>query len=126
MNSNQAQKWIPILIVALCTLIIVLNHFYRWPLYYRGIDWILWAQAHSFWLLDWFFLTITMVIDPSIVFVGVILMMVMSHRKRKAFIMLMFVLLNIYLAALLKAYDCDPRPIWTSDEIRNIGFYCPV
>ena len=67
-----------------------------------------------------------MVIDPSVVFLGAILMIILSRRKGKAFLMLMFILFNVFLAALLKAYDCDPRPIWTSDEVRNIGFYCPV
>ena len=40
--------------------------------------------------------------------------------------MLMFILINTFLAAVLKAYDSDPRPIWTEQSIRNIGFYCPV
>lgn len=112
--------------VALCATVIALNHFLRWPLYDRGVNWILWSQSHSNWFFDWFFLAVTMIIDPSIVFLGAIVMMIMSKKKTRAFIMLTFILFNVYCAALLKAYDCDPRPIWTHKEIRNIGFYCPV
>lgn len=67
-----------------------------------------------------------MLIDPAIVVLGIITILVMSRRKKKALVMVMFVLLNTFLAALLKAYHIDPRPIWTHAEVRNIGFYCPV
>lgn len=58
---------------------------------------------------------ITMTIDPLFVFVGVIAMVVLSHRKGKGITMLCFILFNTFLAALIKAYHCDPRPIWTSN-----------
>jgi hypothetical protein len=56
---------------------------------------------------------ITMTIDPGIVFASAVLMVVLSHRKGKGLIMLCFVLINTFFAALIKAYHCDPRPIWT-------------
>lgn len=83
-------------------------------------------QKRSNIVLDWFFMLITMTIDPLFVFVGVILMVVLSHRKGKGLIMLCFILFNTFWAALIKAYQCDPRPIWTKNEVRNIGFYCPI
>lgn len=56
---------------------------------------------------------ITMTIDPLFVFIGVIAMVVLSHRKAKGITMLCFIIINTFLAALIKAYNCDPRPIWT-------------
>jgi hypothetical protein len=58
---------------------------------------------------------ITMTIDPGIVFAGAVLMVVLSHRKSKGLILLCFILINTFFAALIKAYDCDPRPIWTKN-----------
>lgn len=54
-----------------------------------------------------------MTIDPLFVFIGVITMVVLSHRKAKGITMLCFIMINTFLAALIKAYNCDPRPIWT-------------
>lgn len=83
-------------------------------------------QADESKLFDWFFLIVTMVIDPTVVFGICILMMVLSHKKSQGFNMLIFILLNTFCAAVLKAFDSDPRPIWTEKTVRNIGFYCPV
>lgn len=69
---------------------------------------------------------ITMTIDPLFVFVGVIAMVVLSHRKEKGFIMFIFIMFNTFWAALIKAYHCDPRPFWTSDKVKSIGIYCPI
>lgn len=52
--------------------------------------------------------------------------MTLSRRKGRAFILMIFIIINTYLAGILKAGDCDPRPFWTNSEIKNIGFYCPV
>ena len=52
--------------------------------------------------------------------------MVLSHKKANGFVRLVFILLNTFCAAVLKAYDSDPRPIWTEQSVRNIGLYCPV
>ena len=66
-----------------------------------------------------------MLSDPAVIFLGAIAMVVANKFKGHSYILLVFILFNVYLAALLKAFDCDPRPIWTSNVIRNIGFYCP-
>lgn len=53
-------------------------------------------------------------------------MMVLTRNKFDGFVMLVFILLNTFLAALFKALDSDPRPFWTEKSVRNIGLYCPV
>lgn len=123
MKKEQYLIW-PILIT--CALVILLNHLYRWPLYHMGIELIVWLQSGENVVFDWFFLLITMVIDPTIVFAICILIMVLNHKKSRGFVMLLFILLNTFCAAVLKAYDSDPRPIWTQQNVRNIGLYCPV
>lgn len=80
-----------------------------------GVEMIVKFQKKSNPILDWFFVLVTMTIDPVFVFTGIIAMVVLSHRKEKGIIMLCFILLNTFLAALIKAYHCDPRPIWTKD-----------
>jgi|JI10StandDraft_1071094.scaffolds.fasta_scaffold5403053_1 hypothetical protein len=67
-----------------------------------------------------------MILDPTIVFALCIIMMIINRNKNKGFIMLIFILINTYFAALMKAFYSDPRPIWTNYNIRNIGFYCPI
>lgn len=83
-------------------------------------------QQSSNFAIDWFFLLISLVIDPTVVVGLCILIVVLSKRKKKSFTMLIFILLNTYCAALLKAFDSDPRPIWTNSEIRSISLYCPL
>ena len=67
-----------------------------------------------------------MLIDPSIVVLGVLTLLFLSKNKKKAFVMTNFIIFNTLFAATLKAYHIDPRPIWTDSEVKNIGFYCPV
>lgn len=105
---------------------IFINSIYRHALYAMGVEIIIYMQKHSNTVLDWFFMLVTMTIDPGFVFVAIIAMVVLSHRKGKGLIMLCFILFNTFFAALIKAYHCDPRPIWTRNEVRNIGFYCPI
>lgn len=122
-KSTQILAWA---IVGTCALVIALNYLYRWPLYHKGIDLIIQMQQDSNLVFDWFFLLVTMIIDPTVVFGICALMLVLSRKKRTGYVMLVFLLLNTFCAAVMKAYDCDPRPIWTAAEVRNIGFYCPV
>lgn len=124
--SAPLEKYILYFALGSIALTVLLNELFREPLYILGVQLINQAQMRSTWALDWFFMLVTMTIDPLFVFVGVIAMVVVSTRKQKGFIMFAFVLLNTFLAALLKAYHCDPRPFWTSNPVRNIGIYCPV
>lgn len=96
-------------------LTISVNSIYRHDLYAMGVDIIVIFQSNSNIFLDWFFMIITMSIDPAFVFTGIILMVVFSQRKGKGLIILCFILINTFFAALIKAYHCDPRPIWTRD-----------
>lgn len=106
--------------------IIIMNYLYRWPLYSEGIEIILKLQSSSPSILDWIFLFITMVIDPTIVVLICILILILSHKKEKGFVMIVFIIFNTYLSAVLKAYDTDPRPFWTDKNVKSIGMYCPV
>lgn len=99
------------LIVIITTLI--LNHLMRQPLYKMGVDLIYQMQSHSNIIFDLFFVTITMIIDPTVIFFLFFLTVILSLEKRKSFVLLVFLLINLYFAALLKALDADPRPIWT-------------
>ena len=55
-----------------------------------------------------------MLIDPSIVLAFSIIIIVLSRRKAKAYVLLLFILFNTYLTGVLKAKDCDPRPFWSN------------
>lgn len=94
---------------------IAVNSIYRHELYAMGVEIIVILQSHSNVFLDWFFMIITMSIDPAFVFTGIIAMVVFSQKKGKGLIILCFILINTFFAALIKAYHCDPRPIWTRD-----------
>lgn len=123
MKEGAYLFW-PVLFI--CVAVIIGNCLYRWPLYHMGVDIIVKMQAGENIVLDWFFLLVTMIIDPTIVFAICLLIMVLSHKKANGFVRLVFILLNTFCAAVLKAYDSDPRPIWTEQSVRNIGLYCPV
>lgn len=117
---------IVLLIAFTFTFTVILNYLYERSLFLLGIDIIKGMQKHGNKFYDIFFLIITMFIDPSIVILGVVLLLVLSKNKKHAYLMTIFILFNTYCAATLKAYHIDPRPIWTHNSVRNIGFYCPV
>ena len=94
---------------------ISVNSIYRHELYAMGVAILVRLQSKSTIFLNWFFMIITMCIDPAFVFTAIIFMVVLSQRKKKALIILSFILVNTFFAALIKAYHCDPRPIWTRD-----------
>ncbi len=75
---------------------------------------------------EYFFLFVTMIIDPTVIVGACILVLIITKNKAKSFVMIIFILFNSFLAAALKAYDSDPRPFWTNPEVKSIGFYCPV
>ena len=120
------QNYIFIILSLLLLLTLLINSYYRHELYAMGVQVIVALQHRSNPIIDWFFMIITMTIDPLFVFIGVITMVVLSHRKAKGITMLCFIMINTFLAALIKAYNCDPRPIWTRNQVRNIGLYCPI
>ena len=55
-----------------------------------------------------------------------ILCIIFCETKRKhAFNVTMYLLLNIYLITLLKGFYVDPRPFWTDHNINSLSLYCP-
>lgn len=78
-----------------------------------GIEIIIRMQAGGNVVLDWLFILISMIIDPVVIVIFCVLLIILKKEKEKNIILLMFILLNTYLAALLKALDSDPRPFWT-------------
>lgn len=91
-----------------------------------GIDIIIYMQhnyASDF--LKIFFVMVTMIIDPAVVLITAVVLMITTKNKFKGFVIIVYVLANTYLTGVFKAFYADPRPIWYSEEVRNIGFYCP-
>jgi len=75
--------------------------------------------------LDIFFYVFTLMIDPLVVLISTFTLIVVVKNKYRAFVTVMFMLLNTYFAGLLKAFYADPRPFWAHKAIQSIGFYCP-
>jgi membrane-associated phospholipid phosphatase len=112
-------------IVAFILVNVVMNVFYRTALFQFGENLIFWMQTFSNPVLDRFFTTVTLIIDPSVVVLASCMFVMIRKDKRNAIISLVFVLINIYLTGVLKALYADPRPFWANSTIRNIGIYCP-
>ena len=53
------------------------------------------------------------------------IVVIVVKNKFKAYVTVMFILFNTYLAGVLKAFYADPRPFWANKAILNIGIYCP-
>lgn len=68
----------------------------------------------------------TILIDPSVVIGMAFTLIIIIKQKQSSFNTVVWILLNAFLACLLKAYYSDPRPFWTSEYIQSIGIYCPV
>ncbi len=76
-------------------------------------------------MLDVFFYMFTLMIDPAVVLITTFTLIIVVQNKYRAFVTVMFILLNTYFAGLLKAFYADPRPFWAHKAIQSIGFYCP-
>lgn len=64
-------------------------------------------------------------IDPAVVFLVTFILIMAVKNKFRAYVTLLFILLNTYLTGVLKAFYADPRPFWANKDILNIGIYCP-
>jgi hypothetical protein len=51
-------------------------------------------------------------IDPVVVLVITFTLIIVIKNKYNAFVTVIFILLNTYLAGVLKAFYADPRPFW--------------
>lgn len=56
-------------------------------------------------------------IDPLVVLISTFTLIVVVKNKYRAFVTVMFILLNTYFAGLLKAFYADPRPFWAHKAI---------
>ncbi len=82
-------------------------------------------QQGKHFTLDVFFYVFTLMIDPAVVLITTFTLIIVVKNKYRAFVTVMFMLLNTYFAGLLKAFYADPRPFWAHKLIQSIGFYCP-
>jgi hypothetical protein len=112
-------------VIAFLLFNILANIFYRTALFQLGENLIFWMQTFSNPVLDTFFTSVTLIIDPSVVVFSACAFVIIKKDKQKAIISLIFVLMNIYLTGVLKALYADPRPFWANETIKNIGIYCP-
>ena len=56
-------------------------------------------------------------IDPAVVLVTTFTIIIVNRNKYRAFVTVMFILLNTYFAGLLKAFYADARPFWANQAI---------
>lgn len=68
-------------------------------------------------VLDVFFYAFTLMIDPVVVLGTTFTLVIVVRNKYRAFVTVMFMLLNTYLTGLLKAFYADPRPFWANKAI---------
>ena len=81
MKYNSKSTQINCTIGITMIIIIILNHFLRWPLYEKGLNIIYNLQSIQSVFVDWFFIIITMIIDPSVVLLITVIIMGISRRK---------------------------------------------
>lgn len=84
----------------------------RDDLFKLGINLIYQFQQAENHLLNVFFYIITLLIDPAAVLVITFALIIINKNKYNAFVSVIFILLNTYLAGVLKAFYADPRPFW--------------
>jgi hypothetical protein len=82
-------------------------------------------QQFSTPALDYTFMFFTFLIDPVFIMASCCLFMLFMKRKIVAYTTVIFVLFNTFLLTTLKAFYAAPRPYWTHQHVRNIGYYCP-
>lgn len=82
-------------------------------------------QAYSCLPLDYFFIFFTILIDPLFVMSSCVLLMLFMKQRITAYSTVIFILFNTYFLTVTKAFYAAPRPYWTHENVRNIGYYCP-
>jgi membrane-associated phospholipid phosphatase len=113
-------------ILATTALILAANYYIRDALYALGLDLIRQMQADHSDMGRLFFQLVTMASEPGVVAVVVLGILVGEAKRKHAFNVTMFMLLNIYLITLLKVLYVDPRPFWSVEHIHNLALYCPA
>lgn len=104
---------------------LIFNSLYSQALYDMGVAIILDMQKYSTPLLDAFFILFTILVDPLLITSACCLFILATKRKLTAFITVIFILFNTYFLTITKSFYSAPRPYWTHEHVRNIGYYCP-
>lgn len=51
--------------------------------------------------------------------------LILFKKKIEGSVITIAVLFNTYIFMIMKAFVTAPRPFWTHEDIKNIGYYCP-
>ena len=113
-SAAPATKW---LVIGFVCFNIIINYFWKEELFKMGNNMILLFQQSQHIFLDIFFYIFTLMIDPAVVLIVTFTLVVVVKNKYRAFVTVMFILLNTYFAGLLKAFYADARPFWTHKHI---------
>lgn len=92
---------------------LLLNAFLREPLYQLSANFTLDLQYEHSSLAIGFFSAVTMVSDPAVASVLILIILLKQKAKHQAYRVVVFVLMNVFLIGLMKAVFADPRPFWT-------------
>lgn len=115
--SDSASPTTKRILVVLMIINIVLNYFCRDDLFNLGQNIIYNLQQYKTMPLNVFFYAFTLLIDPVVVLVTTFVLVIVLRNKYRAFVTVMFLLLNTFFTGLLKAFYADPRPFWAHKKI---------
>lgn len=115
--SDSASPTTKRLLVTLMIMNIVINYFWRDDLFNLGQNIIYYLQQLETLPLNVFFYAFTLLIDPVVVLVTTFVLVIVLRNKYRAFVTVMFLLLNTFFTGLLKAFYADPRPFWAHKHI---------
>ena len=123
MRSQVVGLWLPIIIfIVTCYLNV---YHYSESLYIMGEIIIVKAQQYESPAVNAFFIFFTFLIEPYLVVTLIILGLTLFKRKFEGIVMAVGIMFNIFTFLVMKAFYLEPRPFWTSKQIKNIGYYCP-
>jgi membrane-associated phospholipid phosphatase len=122
---KHQQKAITHALLTGTAIILITNYLFRHSLYALGIEIILVLQENHSHFGQIFFQLVTTFSEPAVVMLAVLGIALGEGKRKHAFNVTMFLLLNIYLITLLKEFYLDPRPFWTEPRIHSLSLYCP-
>lgn len=119
------KKTVAALVTILFPINLIINYLYSEPLYHLGVDLILQMQQYSNPALDYFFIFFTILVDPMLIISACCIYSMVAKKKLTAIVIVFFVLLNTFFLTISKSFYAAPRPYWTHENVKNIGYYCP-
>jgi hypothetical protein len=119
------KKTVAVLVTILFPINLIINYLYSEPLYHLGVDLILQMQKYSNPALDYFFIFFTILVDPMLIISACCIYSMVAKKKLTAIVIVFFVLLNTFFLTISKSFYAAPRPYWTHENVKNIGYYCP-